>query len=1031
MANEEVPITKKPTVAPQSIRAKWDFENNKIIIGWMIPVAARQNRNDRWTSIDLHILPNLVARDKEDNRRQYEYTPKTKVESTEGDRESVVLNDYSWIHVKGLGFETSFEQTYDPHCFFPDEAATRKLPRLSSVVIRVIGHNPKGDIMSSFRLELTEPYDPIIDVPTYDPETNIISAVLHRPPETWYDAYGYRNGVYYARDDGGVPSWNPQWTANLYRVLKRTSDQPSKRTELVPWRTTPYEEQTIEADVSDWISVDHLDTDWIEIQFHAISVGMAGSRFMFDYVDVPFAGKKPSFFGPGLPWFDYMTVDFSKYGGTDESIEYNKEPNVKYFYLAYPLNGRITEIVASSNNYANGFLTIHVELDPNGYILGVEGRKVVKCDAVKLQKLYDTDARTAEAAAAMSESDWTDVTTITGKSVKGFVDSIAASVPQRNNRTWYRVVTYFGPFHRYGVPVEAVVLRRESAIVTSDELIIDEVVPGDDGLSLDVRFHWTTDIGLGTEISWSESPNAWESTQPPSTYDVPVESDSVRSGHLLIRGLTEATKYYIKARRYSMESGTTVYGRYVTAPGAYYPIAPVTKPKDVKLVVPSYVAAGSDIPCYWTFQSNSKQTAWELFAVVNNERKLVASGKDALGSTTLSYSSLVSNGVVPSADDVPYGYSIDLLVGVTTGGDYAYSENATTKVARSPVVSIGDIDDVESLPIEIELYSDLLTTDFTVKVCSDGVESFGPEGDITQPIGSILWADKQQPPMVWDSDEQLYKGTVSVNVQGFQNHCRYYVRVVGTDYTTKLQSLPAVKYFTIDWAHTAPSLEDLVTIVPSVEDKTVKITAQKPETASDDDVVDIYRVTPDDVMLIGEGLNFDVEYTDEYPPFSKFVPLMYRVAIRTTDGDVSWFDASYVLRGFQLRFDWDGRSLELPYNLTVKDKKAKNMTVRRHFDGSENAFWSKGSSMSSTMTSELIALQDPGQIELVKRLGDYAGPVMVRVPDGSAYAADVQVNDLGYSYKDLTLSVSLAVRKIKMGTEFMIDPTDTPEISEG
>ena len=86
----------------------------------------------------------------------------------------------------------------------------------------------------------------------------------------------------------------------------------------------------------------------------------------------------------------------------------------------------------------------------------------------------------------------------------------------------------------------------------------------------------------------------------------------------------------------------------------------------------------------------------------------------------------------------------------------------------------------------------------------------------------------------------------------FVDGVNYRLLVSVTDLETGLTSDVAEVPFVVEWAH-KPVAAD-TTLSASEEDMSVTIGVWKPEGASDSDVVDIYRATPDGYYLIASGI---------------------------------------------------------------------------------------------------------------------------------------------------------------------------------
>ena len=69
-----------------------------------------------------------------------------------------------------------------------------------------------------------------------------------------------------------------------------------------------------------------------------------------------------------------------------------------------------------------------------------------------------------------------------------------------------------------------------------------------------------------------------------------------------------------------------------------------------------------------------------------------------------------------------------------------------------------------------------------------------------------------------------------------------------------------------------------------------------------------------------------------------------------------------------------------------------------------------------------MRLTDPDTISGVIELARYAGPVFVRLPNGDAYAADVQVTNLTDNFNTTAISVSITAQELAMVDQFKIAP---------
>ena len=180
---------------------------------------------------------------------------------------------------------------------------------------------------------------------------------------------------------------------------------------------------------------------------------------------------------------------------------------------------------------------------------------------------------------------------------------------------------------------------------------------------------------------------------------------------------------------------------------------------------------------------------------------------------------------------------------------------------------------------------------------------------------------------------------------------------------------------------------------------------------------DVYRVTPDGVDLIAEGVRYGSVLMDKHAPFGDGT---YRICTRTVDGDISWKDFGYTLKCGGLRFDWDGRSVELPYNVVHQESWTKDFEERAHLDGKRAGFWNAGASRSASLSTDMVRFDSKADQELVRNLATYAGPVFVRLPNGCSYQANVDVSGMGDSYQSGAIPVSFSATQVMLTDAFRI-----------
>lgn len=450
---------------------------------------------------------------------------------------------------------------------------------------------------------------------------------------------------------------------------------------------------------------------------------------------------------------------------------------------------------------------------------------------------------------------------------------------------------------------------------------------------------------------------------------------------------------------------------------------------------------------------------------------IIASGEGSAGTALISAERLQTFAV---------NNSITFNVQASTGSGFVVSESHTVTILEKPTLSL-----TASATLTAQPYSFTATTnrlcDLIVIVTSEGATGQFPTGVKMQSTGDTIHSEVYSP--IWTSSNGAYTSTVTLPTGlDFWNLGRYTMSVVAVDRTTSLKSDEVVATFSVAWTNPAvnPSqlsytattdttvVEDeayyekvdseyfLVTPVgtenPSTEgwytqtvtefvtltpiDSTdadgdhmqaVQIALTPPTGSASTDVYDIYRMDVENASLIGEGFPLTHTVVDEYAPFGSDLELRYRFAIRTADGDIAFSDIEYTAPCKNMRFDWAGGFLELPYGLTIGDSYKKDAEIRYHMDGSVDGYWNKNIERKSSLGSAIIKIIQPKDIERTRLLARYTGPVFVRLPNGSAYEADVQITDLSVKNEAVT-TIQVDATEIGLTDEFKLPiPFDLEE----
>ena len=663
---------------------------------------------------------------------------------------------------------------------------------------------------------------------------------------------------------------------------------------------------------------------------------------------------------------------------------------------------------------------------------------------VKLQVLKGTTYKRAEDIPATEAENWVDL----GAVDDGFCTALSAATselrPDADEVTWVRVKAwnqFENIFYLYSQPQRLEALEWSAPTAAQDSVVITSLVSGDNGKSAIAQLGWDDDNSNHTEVSWSESSNAWRSTAEPNSYgfnwdDGPMTANGRSYQHsatVHIAGLTEGNTYHVRARRYRETEELTTYGSYYPLDGALT-VTPATSPDSVVLSVPTFVARGAALPVSWTYSSEATQTMWQLVtgdviqetdeqgkpvSWLSEPMRIVQEGTDAAGSY-----------VIPAerVESITQGGSVKLAVIMSTGGLPVASEAVEVRVAEAPTVMVTAAN-VTAQPVSMNVECSE-TASLAVVITAQG--SAGEEEILLRPqaSGDAVWSAVVMPE--WSESGGLQHATIEVGqLVDLRDGAAYEVSVIATDIDTWLQSERATATFEVEWARQAPEPPEgsIVTVSDVTDDegyrtRSATIALPSSDEFSEDDAIDLYRVTVDGPSLVATDLQPESTVIDRYAPFGGS-GLAYRVAVRTSDGDIAWRDYSYVFgepdpMSTALRIDFGTEYVEVDRGVTISDGYKKDVTTRKHLDGTTSAYWNAGVSRTSSGSGAVIRVYEDSVDAALRRLGRYIGPVMVRTSMGHAYEANVEVSSLGTSRNSAGETVSLdmtAVSSNQYGVE--------------
>ena len=507
-----------------------------------------------------------------------------------------------------------------------------------------------------------------------------------------------------------------------------------------------------------------------------------------------------------------------------------------------------------------------------------------------------------------------------------------------------------------------------------------------------LEWDWTWKESNATELSWSQNPNAWESTDEPETYLI----TNLRQPRWRISNLAVGVRWYFRARFAVTSAEDYNYGPYSEIVELDLTSAPAIP---VLTLSKAVIAKGETFTAAWAY-TTTDGTAQSYAEIAE---KTVANN-------TETYTVIAHETTAQHVDITPNwntGTAHDLCVRVTSASGHVsdgWSEPVTILVA-DPVActitntSISEITVYDSDSTARTVYA-LQAMPFTVTVqgaCdtgqttiiierADAYHMMRPDETMVDGYDGETIAIIRQ-----EGDDTI---SVSQNdLVGLLDDGAPYrmIAIVEDEYG---QSASAELDFEVHWTHQAAAPTASVVIADGV----AKITATAPSGVQTGDVIDIYRLSADKPELIIEGGAYGTTYVDPYPTLGENGG--HRIVARTKNGDYitsdnkpAWIDVPTNVDEYSIIIDFDGRKVLLPYDIGLSNKWTKDFRVTNYLGGSQQGDWNAVVGRTGTFTTNLISDFDADTIEDMRALARHNGICHVRTPDGSSFAADIQVSE--------------------------------------
>lgn len=517
-----------------------------------------------------------------------------------------------------------------------------------------------------------------------------------------------------------------------------------------------------------------------------------------------------------------------------------------------------------------------------------------------------------------------------------------------------------------------------------------------------------------TVVTYSDAVNAWDYSTPPTS--VSLERERGKATSVLVPNLQMGKTWYFKVQT-SYLNDEFKSNNVPSPPFALDLMTDPAKPV-VSVSVPRMSEHGkTDISWTYSCEDGGAQASAVIVILDEDDNEI---GSETITGTETAWTL--------------YGDRFDGLVGnytyyakVKTNSAYnresEWSEPTPFFVQHKPIASIDSTSLVDGV-----------LTDLPLTVTVSGTESLGI---------ATVYVERAQSSFEATPDErgsQGYEGELialksrsgdgSVDITAddlrgrLNDGALFRIVVFVTDDLGK--SDPVTEEFTVAWTHQAILPE--VTREADENAMIVKLTATEPEGYAAGDTIDIYRLSADRPELIVENGSFDTTYVDPYPAFGEMGGhrIVYKTGngdITTADGALAWIDvdgSAETVSDTDVRLDssrtvisFDDTFVALEYNLELGHSWEKDFTETQYLGGSVQGDWNPAVSRKMSVSTVMVSFMDEASIRLMRRLAVWDGICHVRTPDGSSFAADVQVSEnRTHSNGGKIISFSLDITKV-------------------
>lgn len=534
---------------------------------------------------------------------------------------------------------------------------------------------------------------------------------------------------------------------------------------------------------------------------------------------------------------------------------------------------------------------------------------------------------------------------------------------------------------------------------------------------------WSWTEADGTELSWADHSDAWESTSEPSTYEI----NSLHAGAWNISGLETGKRWYVRTRFWKGTGDNRTYGPYSDIADIDLAEAPMVPVLQFSSPV---ISASGETTAYWGYVSGdgTPQAYAEICTAT------ISSGVITRGNVIAHTETAYSITLKPSELGWTSGNTYNLCVRVYSASGKQTEWSAPVPIIIAPQVTCA----LSSTSLETVTVPDDEDDETTRQVLSltemplsVTVSGGGTDKTIIVVVERAADYHVERPD---DEDFDGYEGetialitlptgTSSVDIENsdlygkFDDGAQY--RLIATVIDSYGQRASASTEFEVHWDHQA--------IIPEAEvqtfqdERVVVITPIAPTGAANTDRCDIYRLSADKPILVYEDAEFGTPYVDPFPALGDVGG--HRVVLKTADGDYitaanqfAWIDLGVddgdCVDDDSVIIDFGNDRAILKQNIDVSSSWAKDFVETHYLGGAIQGDWNPGVSRTSSVNAVVLVNDNMDAILAMRRLAVYTGICNVRTPDGSSFTADVQVSeDRSYNTAGKVASFKMSITR--------------------